>query len=490
MSEPRKTRSTFLGVAIVGLGVILAMVLLATGPTTAPDEKPASTTIVRTMTVAPRTEIVTVEALGPVIPARRVTIKPQVSGRVLHYHEALVPGGFIRRGEELVAIDPSDYQLALAESESALEEALFELDLEKGRQVVARREWQLLEEDLLDSEVNQSLVLREPHLRRTEARIRSASNDIARAELALSRTSVVAPFNAMVLDEAVEEGQLVQAGSEIATLVGTDEFWVQATLSVKDLQRIELPTDDHPGANATIQLHAGAAAPVTWRGTVIRLLSDLEPTGRMARVLIRVKDPLGLAGDGSKVPLLLGSYVRAQIDAGTMENVLVIPRQALREGGRIWVVNENNELQIRDTELLWTLRGKQDSYVVSNVIQPGEQLVISGLRTALPGMKVSPQSDAPGAGGKGKGQQKPGDDQTTFRERPEMTPDDRPRGGVAVEDTTETALMRRPPRFVVSPCDPVVVDRFLDPVADEVMRRGGAPWKPQPRVGRVGDSLA
>jgi len=391
----RRIRSSVLwSLGIVAAGLVLGATLVWTGPTTKPEEKVSGARIVRTIRISPGTEYIAVSAQGPVTPAQKVTVKSQVGGRVVRHHESLVPGGFIRQGEELIGIDPSDYELDLAEQESALEEAEFELAVEKGRQVVAQREWKLLESDLTDSEVNQSLVLREPHLRRTQAMVRSATNQIARAELALARTSLTAPFNAMVLDEAIEQGQLVEAGNDIATLVGTDEFWVQATLPVADLRRIRLPGPDEPGAAARIFLDIGNGKPVSWHGTVVRLLSDLEPTGLMARVLVRVEDPLGLEGDGNKLPLLLGSYVRVDIDAGTLNNVLVVPRSALREGDRIWVVDGDNQLHIRDAEILWT---RQDTVLIANVINPGEQLVISGLRTALPGMKVDPQPDAPSA---------------------------------------------------------------------------------------------
>lgn len=398
MNKKRMRSPILLPVIIVMIGLVLGAVMLSTGPTTAPDEKTAGTRIVRTMEVIPQTETVSISAHGPVVPARRVTIKPQVGGQVIRYHDALIPGGFIQKGEELVAIDPSDYELELEEHESALEEALFELAVEKGRQVVAQREWELLESDLMESEVNQSLVLREPHLRKTEAMIRSATNEIARARLALSRTSVISPFNAMVLEEEVEQGQLVQPGNAIATLVGTDEFWVQATLSMADLRHIRLPGPDEPGASARVYLDVGNGDSVVWEGTIVRLLSDLETTGRMARVLIRVLDPLGLSGDEDKLPLLLGSYVRAEIEASTLDNILVIPRAALREGERIWIVDEKDELQIREAKILWT---RQDSVLIANVINPGEQLVISGLRTALPGMKVNPQLSNPKAAKEG-----------------------------------------------------------------------------------------
>lgn len=88
------------------------------------------------------------------------------------------------------------------------------------------------------------------------------------------------------------------------------------------------------------------------------------------------------------MPLLLGSFVRVEIEAGILENVLVIPQGTLREGQKIWVVDQKNELQIRDVEILWV---RQDSVLIGNVMRPGEQLIASDLKAPLPGLKVNPQ---------------------------------------------------------------------------------------------------
>lgn len=373
-------------VVILLAGGLVGVVLVRTAPQTAPEDKGRATRIVQVAQVSPTTEQITVSAEGQVVPARRVTIIPQVSGRIMDHHEALVPGGFIPAGEELVRIDPADYQIALTEKQAAAEQAIFEQEVERGRQVVASREWTLLEDNLGESEVNRALVLREPHLRRTEAMLRMATNEIARAQLDLSRTSIESPFNAIVLNENIEQGQVVDAGNSICTLAGTDEFWVEATLAVDKLRWIQLPGPSQEGALATVLLNLDQ--PVTWKGAVVRLLSDLEPTGRMARVLVRVDDPLGLKREGTPLPLLLGSYVQVRIGAGTLENVLVIPRSALREGNQIWVVDSENRLQIRAAEIIWT---RKDSVLISNVIKPGEHLIVSDLKAPLPGMKVSPQ---------------------------------------------------------------------------------------------------
>ena len=68
--------------------------------------------------------------------------------------------------------------------------------------------------------------------------------------------------------------------------------------------------------------------------------------------------------------------------------MLVIPRSALREGNNIWIADSQDELQVRSAEILWL---RQDTVLIKNVIEPGEQLIVSDLKTPLPGMKVNPQ---------------------------------------------------------------------------------------------------
>ncbi len=84
------------------------------------------------------------------------------------------------------------------------------------------------------------------------------------------------------------------------------------------------------------------------RGTVIKLLGELGAEGRMARVLVEIKDPLGLNSTGKKhSPLLIGEYVRMEIEGRQLKNVYRIPRTALRDNTRIWLVSNDGKLEIR-----------------------------------------------------------------------------------------------------------------------------------------------
>ena len=194
---------------ILAFGGCVSLLLLRTGPETVPEEKISSAKIVQTIPLVPQTRSVVVSAAGTVVPSRKVVIKPQVTGQVIWQSESITLGGHVKEGDELIRIDPKDYELALAEVRSNLEQARFEREVESGRQVIAEREWNELQSDLDMEVVNRSLVLREPHLRRAEALMEKARNDIKVAELQLSRTVIPAPFNAMVVQESVEMGQLL-----------------------------------------------------------------------------------------------------------------------------------------------------------------------------------------------------------------------------------------------------------------------------------------
>lgn len=394
----RKAWTTFsLVVAVVAVGGVASLILILTAPRTARVEEPRPPKLVRTIKVEPRTEQITVTAYGVVIPSRELELRPEVQGRVVAHHEALVPGGYLPAGTELLRIDPADYELALQEATAALEEAEFELAVERGRQVVASREWRLLEKDLEQREANRSLVLRQPHLRRAEALVAKANNRIEKARLDMARTRIEAPFNALVLDERVEVGQLLERGTSVATLVGSDEFWVRVSLPIDQLRWIRVAAPGVPGASAEVILEDGSDTPVRRAGAVVRLLGDLETKGRMARILVGVSDPLGLESGEDTRPLLLGSYVRVDIDAGDLPDVLCIRRSALREGNRIWVVGKDSRLHIRPARVLWTRANEmpgtpEDEVLIApDSLREGEELVVSGLRIALPEMEVTPQ---------------------------------------------------------------------------------------------------
>jgi RND family efflux transporter MFP subunit len=375
---------------IILLAVGAAIGLYSTRPETKKASPVRPVPLVQTDEVKPARQQVFVEAFGTVIPAQRITLQSEVEGRIISQHPELVPGGLIGQDEIIIQVDPSEYEMVVNEYRAELEEAMFELDLEQGRQVIAQREWRLMEEEIDTSPEGKSLALREPHLRLVKAKVDKARSRLAAAELALKRTTITTPFNALVLEEFIDTGQLVGRQTNLAALAGTDEFWVQVSVPVSVLHRISFPREKRKhGSQAEVIFEPVSGQPVVRRGTVVKMMGDLDPEGRMARLLIVIDDPLNLRADfrnrnkGERI--LLGSYVKVRIDAGFFENVYSIPRKALREGDVLWVKDRNDALQIRNASVVWR---RKDEVLVTADLSEGDTLILSRLQSPLPGMKV------------------------------------------------------------------------------------------------------
>jgi RND family efflux transporter MFP subunit len=369
------------GVLLVGVGV--AALFVATRPT---PQKVASTplpTRVDVTRVQRGPEAIRVHGMGSVIAAREVDVKPEVSGRVRSFDDRLIPGGLFRAGERMLRVDTADYKIALEQAQADVARARFEYELEQGRQRIAKKEFELLERDQQLDETGSDLALRRPHLRNAKAALEAAQSRLRKAELDLARTAIRAPFDAFVQAESVEVGQLVSPQTTVARLVGTEVFWVQVSIPVAALDWI----DDGALTPAVVRHQA-----ITRTGRVLQVLPDLDPKGRMARVLVAIDDPLDLSPtDPSQPsrPLRLGAYVDVTLEGATAD-VAVVPRSALRDGDRVWLMGPDDELVIRDVDTVWRER---TVVYVSDGLTDGDRLITSRIAAPVPGMKLRTGSE-------------------------------------------------------------------------------------------------
>jgi RND family efflux transporter MFP subunit len=272
----------------------------------------------------------------------------------------------------------------LVAQQEAVAWARLALRQEQARKAVAEEEWELLEASIPADQSNRDLALHLPQIDQAEAAIAAAEGSLAKSELDLERCTITAPFNAVVLREQVDLGRLVNPQTDVATLVGTDAYWIQVSLPVEHLKWIEIPgRGGKRGSTATV-IHSAGSVEISRAGRVERLLGDVDPGGRMARLLI-VTD----------LPLLIGSYVTVEIHGRTIDNAIVIPRRALREvhseganGARqgLWILDGDDRLATREAEVIWRT---ENTVIVSNGFADGERLITSTISTPIEGMKLT-----------------------------------------------------------------------------------------------------
>ena len=363
-----------LGAVLIGRG------LLALKPEAKRKVKPARIPAVDVMTVAVVPGPTIVEATGIVEPARRVVITPEVTGKIVWQSSALVEGGRFKRGAILARIDARDYQARLAQQQAQVEQAAVDVQLEESRGHVAKREWKMLGKQR-ESASAPGLALRKPQLAAAQARLMSAQAGVERAALMLDNTKLVAPFNALVLQEDVELGQVVSPQTKVATLIGTDRFFVKLQVPVDKLAALRF--EDSPrGSKAIVSQPLADGRKLTREGRVIRLLGQLDPATRTAQVVVAIDRPLDVLVEG--LPLLPGAFVEARLEGAEQAALTRVPRQALFDGEMVWVVDEDR-LRRRQVEIAW--RGPSDVAVRSG-LKPGERVVTSALSSPIDGMRV------------------------------------------------------------------------------------------------------
>ena len=193
----------------------------------------------------------------------------------------------------------------------------------------------------------------------------------------------------------VTVGTRANESTILATLIGTDAYWVEVSVPVSRLRWIRIPRfQKDKGARVRIYDPAAWGQSVFREGRVIRLEADLEAQGRMARLLARVEDPLSLKPDNRDKPaMLIGAYVRVEIEGKTVPSAVAIEREFIHNGQSVWVMDPQGDLAIRPVEIAF--RGT-DRVLITDGIAPGERLVVTDLTTPVEGMPLHTTDDPVG----------------------------------------------------------------------------------------------
>ncbi len=379
-----------LPIIVVLISVAVAAWMMQSGPKAKPRTKTRNAVLVDVRPIEFGPQTTTVSVMGTVKPQREVELKPQVSGEVITISDNLIPGGRFAQDEQLLTIDPSDYQLAVKQLVSEVSRAEADMQLELGRQRVAQKEYELLGEKVSAEE--HALMLREPQLDSSRAVLEGTRARLEQAQLNLNRTTVKAPFNAVVMSREINRGTRVSPSSPLATLVGSDSYWIEAPIPASQLKWINTGQQgDAIGSAVRVYDTAAWGADGFRTGQLIGLTAMVEKNGRMAKLLAEVPDPLALQTVSSKQPkLLLGSYVRIEIEGKLLPHAAAIERNLIRDGNQLWVMDDQGHLDIRPVEIAF--RG-QDHVLVTGGIRDGERLITTNLPSPVQGMTLRLKAD-------------------------------------------------------------------------------------------------
>ncbi len=385
---------------ILGLGAAIFALLMLLRPRPASQDPPRRTPLVVTEPAEVRSGFLTIEGNGTVRPKSEITISPQVAGRVTWVSPSFATGGRFEKGDVLIRIEAADYLNAVQAAEAEVAQRRVDLLTWEEQRELAIEEYDRFRQREgitapIDSAEVGGLVFRDPQVRAAEAALARAEAGLEDAKLALSRTQIAAPFDGIVRTKTADVGQYVAPGQTLGSLYDTDEVEIVVPLTDDEASLIDGlwsadTGDDEDRIPVQVRATFGGQE-YSWAGYVDRAEGALNANTRTVDVVVRVEDPFEDDGS-SRPPLLLGTYATVDIRGRKIDGFVVIPRVALRDGGEVYVVEQDTLLAIRPVQVLQEVGGE---VMVRGDIRSGEPVVTSPMAIVTDGMTVRQADGAP-----------------------------------------------------------------------------------------------
>lgn len=329
---------------------------------------------------------VAIRTQGEVRPKTEIQLIPQVSGRIVAMSDNFNEGAQFAPNSMLLKIDDADYRVAVVQAEARVAAAQTALERELATAEIKKEEWRDGRKDQAPTDFALNLT----QVAQARAELRSAQAALGKARLDLERTEIKVPFHGRVRERTVGIGQFVSAGMSMGRVFSTDT--VEVRLPMTDAQLVEL--------NLPLGFTAGPGAPAPavafstmlgsrefrWTGEIVRVDGAIDDQTRLIYATAEVRDPYGLAAS-SGMPMAVGMFVTAEIAGVDEQPAFVMPRMALRNDDKVYVINEQNELEIRTVDVLST---SEERVLVVSGVQAGDRVVTSPVPNPVEGMAVEP----------------------------------------------------------------------------------------------------
>ena len=421
-----------LAIPPIALGAAIAVWMVANAPGPAQIEGRTPGLPVRVMTVAAEDIRPTATAWGNLRAADTWVAVAEVQGEVIWRHPDLQAGRLIPAGTEVLQIDSTDYELALAQSQADLAALAAEsaqlaaeaantariLDLERARLELAEadltRTRTLTEQGTVPqsradeaeratllarrtvAELENTLALIPSREARIAAQVARSEAAIDRARRSLNRTTLTTPFDLRVTEVTAEQFQTVVPGHVVIRADGIAAAEVVAHLPIDSFRRlvgdaaegISLADmmNDMPVTRIDVTLSPLSDRTQIWTAHISRIEGALDARARTVPVVVRVDDPYEGADPPRRLPLVPNMQVQLSFSGAPLTGTIAIPEAALH-GGMVSILGPDDLLELRPVTAAFAQGG---FVVIAEGLSPGDRVVIDDIAPAIPGMELTP----------------------------------------------------------------------------------------------------
>ncbi len=362
---------------LISLAILLAFTACKKkeAPRAEVERVPVEVTKVKRATISRK-----IEAVGNVVPRRAVIINPKVSGKI----EAIYvdEGDRVKKGQEIVRLEQTDFLLAVQRAEAVLESARAALrqaevhyeNTEKDyRRFKALFEKKVISQQEFDH-IDAAYRGARAQLALARARVKEAEVALENAKVQLRDTVIRAPFDGYVTARFVDPGQraYIMPPTNIVEIAEISEVKISIDVPEREFPFLRVGTP--------VEVQTDALPGRRFRGRISTIFPKVDPRTRTFRVEVTLKNPEGL--------LKPGMFCRVSILAEEVQT-LVIPREAVLripatgvdycfvvKGGKAY--RRNIKTGLKEGNLVEVKEG----------LSEGEEVVISGQANLKAGMEV------------------------------------------------------------------------------------------------------
>jgi RND family efflux transporter MFP subunit len=322
---------------------------------------------------------------GFVSPAESVKVFARVSGNIASINQIATPGGVMKKGQWLAKLETVDFELALKSQKAQLTQANASYSLEQADQALAKEELLFIEHSIGQTDalnIDESLVLREPQLTMAKAKVSIAENNVEKAVLNLSRTTVVMPFDGKIISRGVGGSSKVSTNTSLFSVVNTDVYWLEVKIPHKFLTIF----DKQQLADVSQARLWGKRK--TRQARFVSILPELDNKDRQVKVLLAIDKPQ--VENTAQPQVFINDFLNVQLKGKSIENAWTIKHSWLQPDNTIWVVDKNKTLQKRHVEVLF--KGRDVIYVRTE-IQKGDRALAEKPGIVSVGLSVRTRKD-------------------------------------------------------------------------------------------------
>ncbi len=328
---------------------------------------------------------ITTELPGRTSAYRIAEVRPQVSGIILKRN--FEEGSEIKAGVSLYQIDPATYQAAYDSAKGDLAKAQASANI---AQLTLKRYQKLLGTKYI-SQQDYDTALADSQ--QANAAVVAAKAAVESARINLAYTKVTSPISGRIGKSTVTEGALVTNGqtTALSTVQQLDPIYVDVTQSSNDFLRLKQELAEgklkQENGKAKVQLVTNDGIAYSQEGSLE--FSDVTVDQTTGSITLRAIFP------NPDKTLLPGMFVRAKLEEGVNPNALLVPQQGVtrtpRGDASAMVVGKDDKVEVRQ---LKTSQAIGDKWLVTEGLQNGDRVIITGLQKVKPGVQVKAQEVA------------------------------------------------------------------------------------------------